>query len=180
MPLSNGIDTIDTIAHLNAVEIDLHDALLAPYQFDEYGEINLEALAYPRTARPQEDVLGCLLRDGRSAMLTLVGMLDIAHGSLFDGFEVKAMVFLEVGILRSHNCSGHRRIHLLDGDPMVMESQLLMVGLLLRQANKHKWCEVNGYPPQDNNRKNSGGEERHHYPFYGFLEFLNESQFFQF
>ena len=177
MPLSYSINTIDAIAHLNAVEIDFHDALFAPYQFDKYGEIDLEALTYPRATRPQEHVLGRLLRYGRCAVLTLVGMLNIAHGSLFDGFEVKAMMLLEVSILRGHYGSGHRRVHLFYGHPMVVERQLLMIGFLLCQADKHKRCEIDGHPPQDNNRKNSGGEERHHYPFNGFLEFLNESQF---
>ena len=45
--LGDCLGTIDAVAHLDAVEIDLHDALLAPYQFDEYGEIDLEALTNP-------------------------------------------------------------------------------------------------------------------------------------
>ena len=47
MILSHSIHSIDARSHLDAVEIDLHDALLAPHHFDEEGEVNLEALASP-------------------------------------------------------------------------------------------------------------------------------------
>jgi hypothetical protein len=64
MIFCHGIDTIDTRSHLDTVEIDLHDALLAPHHFDEKGEIHLKSLAGPGTARPEEYVLGGLLTDG--------------------------------------------------------------------------------------------------------------------
>ena len=47
MILSHSIHTIDSRSHLDTVEINLHDALLAPHHFDEKGEIHLEALAGP-------------------------------------------------------------------------------------------------------------------------------------
>ena len=64
MPFGHRIGTIDAVAHLDGVEIDLHDALLRPEEFYQHREINLETFAQPRTARPKEDVLGRLLTDG--------------------------------------------------------------------------------------------------------------------
>lgn len=99
MVLCNSVGTIDAVAHLDAVQVDFHDALLAPQEFDEAGEIDLEALAHPGTAGPEKNVLGRLLRDGGGSVLALVGVLDVAHGGLLDGFEVKAVVLQEAGIL---------------------------------------------------------------------------------
>lgn len=99
MVFGHCVGTIDAVAHLDAVQVDLHDALLAPQEFDEAGEIHLEALAYPGAAGPEENVLGRLLRNGGGSVLALVGVLDVAHGGLLDGFEVKAVVLQEAGIL---------------------------------------------------------------------------------
>jgi hypothetical protein len=65
---------------------------------------------------------------------------------------------------------------------MMVERQLLVIGFLLSQTNKHEWCEIDRYPSQDYNRKNSGSEKRHHYPFYCFFDetqFLLQSSKFQ-
>ena len=61
MLLSNGLGPIDAFAHLDGVEIDLHDALLGPEEFDDCGEIDLKALTHPAAAWPKENILGCLL-----------------------------------------------------------------------------------------------------------------------
>jgi DNA helicase II / ATP-dependent DNA helicase PcrA len=47
MIFCNRIHTIDTRSHLNAVEINLHDALLAPHHFDEEGKVDFKSLAGP-------------------------------------------------------------------------------------------------------------------------------------
>src|SRR3546814_15831692 len=49
-------------AGLGYVEIDLHDPVLAPEQFDQHREPRLQAFAHPGTALPQKGVLGGLLR----------------------------------------------------------------------------------------------------------------------
>ena len=61
MLLGNSLGAIDAIAHLDGVEIDLHDALLGPEEFDECSEIDLKTLAHPTAAWPEKDILGGLL-----------------------------------------------------------------------------------------------------------------------
>ena len=53
----HGVGTIDALAHLDGVEIDLHDAFLAPDFLNQKGEISLQALTQPRPVLPQEDVV---------------------------------------------------------------------------------------------------------------------------
>ena len=120
MILGYGIGTIYPLAHLDGVEIDLDDALLGPKQFDEGGEIDFEALAHPRSARPEEHVLGGLLADGRGAEFTLLRMLQIADGGVLDGFIVEAVMLHEAGILGGDDGNGQRGRNLVDWYPVVM------------------------------------------------------------
>ena len=43
----HGVDAVDAVAHLDGVEVYFHDAVLAPDEFDEDGEIGFEAFAEP-------------------------------------------------------------------------------------------------------------------------------------
>ena len=52
MLFGHGFHAIDAIAHFDAVQVDFHDALLAPHELNEHGEIRLESLAQPRTSGP--------------------------------------------------------------------------------------------------------------------------------
>ncbi len=52
MTLGNSVGPIDAVAHLYGVEIDLHDALLAPHYLYETGEIGFKTLSHPRAPRP--------------------------------------------------------------------------------------------------------------------------------
>ena len=106
MPFSNSVGTIDAIAHLDGVEIDLHDALLRPKQLDKESKISLKALAQPRTAGPKKNVLGSLLADGASSELTFLRMLAVAARSMLNGLEVKAMMLQKTLILTRHHRYG--------------------------------------------------------------------------
>ena len=50
--LGTRIQTIDGAAHLYGVEVDLHNALLAPQQFYQSREIDLETFSHPASSRP--------------------------------------------------------------------------------------------------------------------------------
>ena len=165
VPLGHGIGSIDAITHLNGVEIDLHDALLAPEEFNKYGEIGLEAFANPRTARPQKDVLGSLLGDGAGTKLAFLRMLPIATGSIFNCFEVEAMMFKETLVLTGHDCHWQRGGDVFERNPMMTQRDRLTSAELLSATDKHQGREIDGYEAVGNNRKDSGGEECHHYPF---------------
>ena len=106
MILCHRTGAIDAVAHLNAVQIDFDNALLRPHQFDEGGEIDLETLTQPRTTRPEEHVLGRLLRDGTGSVLRLLRVFHIAHGSLLNGLEVETVMLQEASILRRHHSQG--------------------------------------------------------------------------
>src|SRR3546814_18834828 len=54
-------------AGLGYVEIDLHDPVLAPEQFDQHREPRLQAFAHPGPALPPKGVLGGLLADRGAA-----------------------------------------------------------------------------------------------------------------
>ena len=60
----HGFCSIDTVAHLDGIEIDFHNAMLRPEGLDEDGEIDFEGFACPRRSWPKKYVFGCLLADG--------------------------------------------------------------------------------------------------------------------
>ena len=115
MLFGNSLYTIDTVAHLDAVEIDLHDALLAPNELYQYREIGFKTLAHPRTPRPQEDILRRLLTDGTAS--THAFAFHIMHGCLLNGLIIEAMMLQKALVFAGHYCHGHGRRHLLQAYP---------------------------------------------------------------
>ena len=103
MFLGNGLSPIDTIAHLDRIEIYLHDVFLGPQKLDKHGEICLKTLTHPRTAWPEKHVLCCLLCDGRGAQLTFLRMLSVTLGGMLDGLIVEPMMLQEPCILTGHD-----------------------------------------------------------------------------
>ena len=136
--LSHGLYAIDAWPRLDAVEIDLHDAFLRPEQFDEHGEIGFQALAHPRATRPEKDVLGRLLRDGRCAMCAF-RMAGVMLGGSLDGFEVETVMLGEACILSSHDSHGHLRRHLVQRHPCVTDLRVFQ----LEETDEHERRVVN-------------------------------------
>ena len=164
MILSHGIDTIDTRSHLDTVEIDLHDALLAPHHFDEKGEIHLKSLAGPGTARPEENVLGGLLTDGTGTMhLTATGII---LGSTLNGIEVEAMMLEESGILARHHRHRHVRGYLIHRNPVMMQGNTFTISHLLKTADNHQRSNIYRNKTVGYYSKNGGTEKQHHHPSY--------------
>src|SRR5690606_14817705 len=91
------LGAVDAGSPFGDVEIDLHDPALAPQGLDQDGVAGLESLADPVAAGPQEDVLGGLLADGRTA--AQAAAFFIGPQSLFDRLQVKAAVAAEAGVL---------------------------------------------------------------------------------
>ena len=169
MPLGYGLGTIDAIAHLDGVEVDFHDALLAPHQFDECCEIGLKPFAHPSAAWPQEHVLGRLLADGAGTQLAFV-VLTVALGSLLDGLEVEAMVGEETLVFAGDDSQWHVGSHLAQRHPVVTQFDFLALRNLLTKTDEHQWREPYGKETEGHNSKNGGAEKGYHHPFHDLLE----------
>ncbi len=127
---------IDAVAHLDAVEVDLHDALLAPYILDEHCEIGLKALAHPAVSRPQKHVLGRLLADGAGAALpAAAAALEIGAGNLLG---VEAVVLEKTVVFAGHDSLGQVVRHLAQGHPLVVDFGRAAVGNLLHATQHHE------------------------------------------
>src|SRR3546814_14254373 len=85
-------------AGLGYVEIDLHDPVLAPEQFDQHREPRLQAFAHPGPALPQKGVLGGLLADSGAA--PKLAPLPVALHGLADRLQIKAPTPATPRILR--------------------------------------------------------------------------------
>src|SRR3546814_18480083 len=72
-------------AGLGYVEIDLHDPVLAPEQFDQHREPRLQAFAHPGPALQQKGVLGGLL--AASGAAPTFAPLPVAHDGLADRLQ---------------------------------------------------------------------------------------------
>ena len=165
MSPGHALHAINTITHLDAVEIYLHNALLAPHHFYEEREVCLQAFPYPRASRPKEDIFGRLLRDGarpvHSATLHVVG------GGFLYGIEIKAVVFQEACVLTGHYSHGHVAGNLLQRHPLMMPSGRLACRNLLEATYEHQGRGVNGNKPIGHNSKDGGTEKEHHHPSNG-------------
>ena len=131
------IYAIDSVAHLDGVEVDFHNALLAPDELDECGEISLKSFAYPRPARPEEHVLGCLLSDGAGTQFAFAP-LHITLGSLLDGIIVETVVQQKALVLAGHDGHGHVGRNMLQGHPVVVPRDALTTLHLLNAADEHE------------------------------------------
>src|SRR3546814_12744423 len=97
-------------AGLGYVEIDLHDPVLAPEQFDQHREPRLQAFAHPGPALPQKGVLGGLLADSGAA--PKLAPLPVEPDGLADPPQIHAPMAAAARIR-----GGHRRPRQLAADP---------------------------------------------------------------
>ena len=95
--LGGAFGTINAFAHLNHVEVNLHNALFRPESLNQEGEIGFHAFAHPRAFGPAEYVFGGLLRDGAAATVTATALALFDHG--VEGDQVEAAVPEEVVVL---------------------------------------------------------------------------------
>src|SRR5690606_4966959 len=91
----------DAVAELHHIEIELDDAPLRPRHFDRRGPTRLQPLAHPAPARPEEEILGELLRDGAGAAQPLSAFTIFQR--FLDRFAIETAMFSELLILgRDH------------------------------------------------------------------------------
>lgn len=142
------LGAIDARAPFDGVQIDLHDPRLAPDHFDQDGEIGLQPFAHIGPARPQEDILGGLLADGRTPAQGAA--LGVALIGLLDGREVETAMLTELGVLgRDHGADEAGR-DLVQRPPAALEA------LALEYALDHQ--------PGDRRRRETIDRGDHHRP----------------
>ena len=96
-------DAVGADAEVDLVEVQLEDLVLRVGAFDADGEDRLLQLALHRAFAAQQEVLGDLLGDGRTAFGAAVAALDLRFHDLVDGardaLEVDAAVLVEALVL---------------------------------------------------------------------------------
>ena len=135
---------IDAVTHFDGVEIDFHDAFLAPDELNQDGKVGFQALTNPAGIWPEKDVLGCLLADGAAASVAFAGASFLHR--LVDFDEVEAVVGEETLVLACHNGDRHVDAHRVERYPMMLEAQLFAPMYLLGTTDYHKWRDIDGTP----------------------------------
>lgn len=160
----HGVGTIDALPHLDGIEIDLHDALLAPNGLYQEGEIGLEALAQPAAVLPQEHVAGRLLTDGAGAPLPLA-LLGLDLG-LLDLLQIKALVLEEQVVLAGHDRLGQIVVDFLQRHPMMIDFGCFSIHNGLDTANQHQRCDIDRDILEYHHGQNGRGKEEYQYVAY--------------
>src|ERR1035437_4018577 len=57
-------NAVNSITHFDDIEVNFHDALFVPNQFDKNGKISFEAFTDIRPLWEKENIFGCLLGNG--------------------------------------------------------------------------------------------------------------------
>lgn len=162
VPLGDSFCTVNSVAHLNGVQIDLHYAFFPPNQFDKYGKIGLQTLSQPAGRGPEEDVFGRLLADCASPAPALA-FLHFLYG-IIDFGEVESVVVEEALVFTGHDCNGEVDRHGVEWHPVVAELNLLSAAHLLGAPDEHEWCQIDRTPAIDDNRKDCTPEKEEYNP----------------
>ncbi len=173
--VGNSLYPIDAVAHLYGVQVDLHDALLAPHHFYKKGEIGFQSLAQPRASRPQEDVLCRLLRDGAAAAYAFLSR-TVLLGCHLDGLKVEAVVRHEVLVFAGNDGDGHVYGHLRERHPVVVPLQAFALRHLLHTTDEHQRCGVDGNESVGYNNQDGRYEQNRYRPSDKFEDFTNYVQ----
>lgn len=120
--LRGRLGAIDAVAELDDVEVDLHDAFLAPKALNEKRIIGLDAFAEHGARMRQEGILGGLLADGAAAAETASGV-DFAV-SLLHLLDVETVVVHEEAVLGIDNGGDEMGRDIVDGDVIALEAHV--------------------------------------------------------
>ena len=127
----------DTIAQFDDVEIDLENALLAPKEFDKYGEVCFKELARVGARRCAENILGSLLGDGaatcHNTSVTLVAVERIQHILIRE-----TTVLVKTGVFAVNDGTDHVGRDVLDGHPVVLEREPFALVERIQLAQEHQ------------------------------------------
>ena len=162
MELRHSFSTIDTISHLNAIKIHLHDTSLSPYQFNQTSEIGFKSLAKPAMTRPEENVLSRLLTNGAGTTITLTTSILIYCYSYL--FEIKTMMIQKTLIFACHHGNWHIYGHGIQGNPMMTHAYGFPMTYLLDTPNYHQRGNRDRTPFIKAHKKDCAPKEKEHNP----------------
>ena len=162
MQLCHSLYSVDAISHFDGVQVNLHDAFLAPDQLDEYSKIHLQPLSHPTGCGPQKHILGGLLTDGAASAITpaCLPLLD----DLADGVEIKSSVLQVILVLAGYHCYRHVDRHRVQWHPVVSEPHLFPPRHLLHTADEHQGGHIDRYPTVEDNKKDCTPKEQEYNP----------------
>jgi len=119
--LRAGVDAVSPDPGFGDVEIDFHDAALAPQILDQHREPGFEPLPNIAATLPEEGVLGGLLADRRAAADDAATPGVAAH-RLGDRIPVEALVGAKLAVFGGDRGPHHVAVDLLEAHPVARDA----------------------------------------------------------
>src|SRR5256885_2344830 len=101
--LRSGLDSVETVAEVHLVEIQLEDLILRVRTLDPLGENQFLQLSAERFIRRQKALARELLSD-RAAALRRAAMPDVCERGRPDAHEVESVVIVEALVFDRDEC----------------------------------------------------------------------------
>lgn len=135
--LSCRLGTKYPVAHLNHIQIHLHNALLAPNKLNQHREICFHRLAQISARVERENVLSRLLRD-RTATTYDITIVLILLIRIHNGIPIKTPMLIELGVLVVNDSSDKVRRYVLQRNPLVLYIQTAPLPIRLHMTETHE------------------------------------------
>lgn len=146
------------IAHLNYIQIDFKDTILAPEELNQDCEIGFHGLAQVGARVESEDVLCRLLGDrAASACDAAVALVELVGTA--DGVPIEAAVVVELGVLVVDDSGDEVGGDVLEGCPLVLYLQVATLLTRLDMAEEHERRERNRNELEKQDDKQRAEEE---------------------
>ena len=148
----------DAIAHLNYIQIDFKDTILAPEELHQDCEIGFHGLAQIGAGVESEDVLSRLLGDrAASACDAAVALVELVGTA--DGVPIEAAVVVELGVLVVDDSGDEVGGDVLEGCPLMLYLQVATLLVCLDMAEQHERRERHGDEPEEQDEGDAADQE---------------------
>lgn len=155
----HGFSPVNAVARFHGVQIYFQNAVLAPENFDEHGEIDFQPFPIPGGTRPEEHVLGRLLADGAGTARPFA-VLVLTDGFL-DLLRIKPPM-LEKPLVFGCNDGTFQIIrNVVARLPIVVPHQPVTAEKLFDRPYDHQRCHHNGYKTVNDYCQESGSKEKY-------------------
>ena len=127
----------DAIAHLNYIQIDFKDTILAPEELHQDCEIGFHGLAQIGAGVESEDVLSRLLGDCAASVCdAAVALVELVGRA--DSIPIEAAVVVELGVLVIDDSDDEIWGDVLEGCPLVLYLQMATLLVCLDMSEQHE------------------------------------------